>query len=380
MVRFPGYSRLFLFTFVVLSVGGLLSFRLSFHRFVEHRSDAGVYSRETALIGSPQSLRPLVQFFARRVSPRDRRLVGYFSLATEPNVEGAEKLETPRLGTVEDIGDALIHQPIQEVVVVLPGAGAPWLARVLHACDYFRIPVHVVPEPLLAAGLNDLHFLTGPIGALPAVTLMPEEENESAAAYRWKRLTDVIVSAVALITLAPLFAAIAIAIKLTTPSLPVFYPWNVVGYRGRRFTGYKFTTMIADADERKESLMAQNEMSGPVFKIANDPRITPLGKFLRKFSLNELPQFWSVLIGDMSLVGPRPAGPHELVRYELWHKRKLSVQPGITCYWQIRGRNKISNFDDWVRMDLEYIQKRSPRTDWQILLRTAWVVVRGSGS
>ena len=140
------------------------------------------------------------------------------------------------------------------------------------------------------------------------------------------------------------------------------------------------TTMIANADAEREKLADLNEMIGPVFKIANDPRVTQLGKFLRKYSLNELPQLWSVLKGDMSLVGPRPAGPHELQRYELWHKRKLSAKPGITCFWQVRGRNSISNFDDWVRLDLEYIQTRSFWVDCKILARTAWVVVRGTGS
>ena len=121
-------------------------------------------------------------------------------------------------------------------------------------------------------------------------------------------------------------------------------------------------------------------MNGPVFKIKNDPRMTPIGRFLRKYSLNELPQFWSVLVGDMSLVGPRPALPSELERYELWHKRKLSVRPGITCFWQVRGRNAITSFDDWVKMDLEYIQKRSMRTDIFILIQTVKVVLRGTGS
>jgi len=138
--------------------------------------------------------------------------------------------------------------------------------------------------------------------------------------------------------------------------------------------------MVADADEQKTALMTQNEMTGPVFKIKNDPRVTPLGRFLRKFSLNELPQLWSVLKGEMSLVGPRPAGPHELARYELWQKRKLSIQPGITCLWQVRGRNKISNFDNWVKMDLEYIDNWSLWLDLRILLRTVWVVLRGTGS
>src|SRR5712672_2411105 len=118
-------------------------------------------------------------------------------------------------------------------------------------------------------------------------------------------------------------------------------------------------------------------MQGPVFKIRDDPRVTPLGRVLRKYSLNELPQLWSVLRGDMSLVGPRPAGPHELKQYAQWHKRKLSVRPGITCLWQVRGRNLISNFDDWVKMDLEYIQTRSMRTDIAILMQTVSVVVRG---
>lgn len=195
-----------------------------------------------------------------------------------------------------------------------------------------------------------------------------------------KRLLDVVVAAILLILLAPVFLLTAIAIKLTTPKLRVFYPWHVVGENGIEFVGYKFTTMVADADNRKDQLSELNEMSGPVFKIKRDPRITPLGKFLRKYSLNELPQIWSVLKGDMSLVGPRPAFRHELARYELWHKRRLSIKPGITCLWQIHGRNKISNFDEWVRMDLEYIAKWSLWLDFKILFRTAWVVVRGSGS
>jgi lipopolysaccharide/colanic/teichoic acid biosynthesis glycosyltransferase len=137
--------------------------------------------------------------------------------------------------------------------------------------------------------------------------------------------------------------------------------------------------MAVDADERKSELMAQNQMQGPVFKIRDDPRVTPLGRYLRMFSINELPQLWSVLKGDMSLVGPRPAFPHELERYELWHKRKLTVQPGITCLWQVRGRNRISRFDDWVRMDLEYIDNWSLWLDFKILVRTAVTVIRGSG-
>ena len=194
-----------------------------------------------------------------------------------------------------------------------------------------------------------------------------------------KRLFDLAVAGLLLLLLAPVFGVIALAIKLSTPHLSVFYPWRVVGKNGVEFTGYKFTTMDADLDPRTTQQFAENEMSGPVFKLKTDPRVTPLGRFLRKYSLNELPQLWSVLKGDMSLVGPRPAFRHELERYEFWHKRKLSIRPGITCLWQVRGRNTISSFDDWVRMDLEYIDHWSLWLDLKILWWTAWAVIRGTG-
>ena len=136
---------------------------------------------------------------------------------------------------------------------------------------------------------------------------------------------------------------------------------------------------MPNADSRKAELLKYNEMTGPVFKMKNDPRVTPVGHILRKYSLDELPQLWSVLKGDMSLVGPRPAGPHELARYEFWQKRKLSICPGMTCLWQIRGRNAINNFDEWVKMDLEYIDKWSLWLDFKILVGTAWAVIAGTG-
>jgi len=306
--------------------------------------------------------------------------VGYFSLngAIGP-VALEDGSELPRLGDVTDLNEVLIQKAIQRVVMVLPPSGARWLEAAVGACDYLRITVHIVPEALLTSDLGDLSLVPNLLsGSVPALTLAPRESRDEWLVV--KRVLDVCVSAALLILLAPIFVAIAVAIKLTTPHLPVFYPWRVVGYRGRRFTGYKFTTMVAGADAEREKLASLNEMTGPVFKIAQDPRVTPLGRLLRKFSLNELPQLWSVLKGDMSLVGPRPAGPHELQRYELWHKRKLSAKPGITCFWQVRGRNRITNFDDWVRLDLEYIRTRSLWVDCKILARTAWVVVRGTGS
>ena len=236
-----------------------------------------------------------------------------------------------------------------------------------------------MPEALLVNTLRDLKmvFRSEPL-RLPEIVLEPPHYQSEALFL--KRLIDIVGSALLLAVLSPLLLLVAIAIKLTTPRLPVFYPWRVIGLNGHPFTGYKFTTMVADAEHRLDELAARNEMLGPVFKLKADPRITPLGQWLRKYSINELPQLWSVLKGDMSLVGPRPAFRHELDRYVLWQKRKLCVKPGITCLWQISGRNQINDFDEWVRLDLEYIDRWSVSLDCRILVWTVWAVVNGSGS
>jgi exopolysaccharide biosynthesis polyprenyl glycosylphosphotransferase len=194
----------------------------------------------------------------------------------------------------------------------------------------------------------------------------------------FKRCIDVAGSLFGLTLLSPLFLVIAAAIKLTSPG-PVFYRWKVVGLHKRSIVSYKFRTMVQNADELKKSLMAQNEMDGCVFKMKDDPRVTRLGKFLRKYSLDELPQLWSVLKGDLSLVGPRPPLQSETAGFEDWHWRKLSVKPGLTCLWQINGRNAINNFDHWVKLDLQYIDNWSLWLDVKILLKTIPAVLRGSG-
>lgn len=193
-----------------------------------------------------------------------------------------------------------------------------------------------------------------------------------------KRAMDVIISAVMLIVLSPLLAAVAVAVKATSPG-PALYGLDWVGQGGRRFRGYKFRTMVVGADRQEAALQAQNEMNGPAFKMENDPRITPLGGFLRRYSLDELPQLWSVLKGDLSLVGPRPPRAHEYARFTPFQMGKMAVKPGITCLWQVEGRHRISDFDDWVRLDVRYIETWSLWLDVKILFRTAGVVLRGTG-
>lgn len=194
-----------------------------------------------------------------------------------------------------------------------------------------------------------------------------------------KRALDIVVSAPLLVVLSPLLAAIAMAVKLGDGG-PVLYRWRVVGRGGRPFTSYKFRSMVVNADELKPALEAANEMSGPVFKMRVDPRITRVGRVLRRFSLDELPQLWSVLRDDLSLVGPRPPLQTEYARFTDRQRAKLAVKPGITCLWQVSGRNEITDFDEWLRLDLEYIERWSLRLDLAILLRTIPAVLSGRGA
>ena len=193
-----------------------------------------------------------------------------------------------------------------------------------------------------------------------------------------KRSFDVVVSALLLLLLLPFLLILALAVKLTSRG-PVFYRWQVVGKEGHAFTGYKFRSMCLNADELKKQLEHFNEMQGPVFKITNDPRVTKLGSWMRRYSLDELPQLYSVLKGDMSLVGPRPPLVSEYLCFTEFQKQKLAVKPGITCLWQVSGRNEVKDFDEWVRLDLEYIHRWSPKLDLWILWKTAGEVLGGSG-
>jgi exopolysaccharide biosynthesis polyprenyl glycosylphosphotransferase len=378
-LRNPQWSRVFIFVFTAVSIASLGAYRSALRWYKLRRIASGIYARHVALAGSPRAVAWIADYLRRTTTRSEYQLAGAVQVGPPGGVSVLAD-DLPALGDVDSFADILVHRPIHEVIAIQGAEGGDWLKTLVKTCDYFRVTLRIVPEALLFGNLKDLQFFyhADPL-KLPEVVLRPRDDVASDALFA-KRLIDIIISGTLLVVLAPLFAVIAIAIKLTTPNLPIFYRWQVVGFKGRRFTGYKFSTMVADADSQRETLLQRNEMQGPVFKIKEDPRVTPLGRYLRKFSLNELPQLWSVLKGDMSLVGPRPAFLHELARYELWHKRKLCVRPGITCLWQVSGRNRISHFDDWVRMDLEYIDNWSLWLDAKILMRTVWAVLSGSGS
>jgi len=193
-----------------------------------------------------------------------------------------------------------------------------------------------------------------------------------------KRLLDIIGALVALIVFAPLFPIVALAIVLTSRG-SVFYRSIRLGRGGRPFVFFKLRSMVDGAHESRKYMLHLNEVDGPIFKISNDPRITRVGRFLRRSSIDEMPQFWNVLKGDMSLVGPRPPIPEEVEKYEPWQRRRLDVKPGITCLWQISGRSKLG-FDEWMRLDIQYIRHRSFLLDVKILLRTLPAVLSRDGA
>jgi exopolysaccharide biosynthesis polyprenyl glycosylphosphotransferase len=193
-----------------------------------------------------------------------------------------------------------------------------------------------------------------------------------------KRAIDIIGASGALLMLAPLLVGVAIAIKLTSPG-PVFFRQKRVGHMGELFEMLKFRSMRQDADRLKQQLMEQNEATGPAFKMKNDPRITPIGRFIRKYSIDELPQLWHVLMGTMSLVGPRPVVPEEAADYQEWHRKRFEVKPGLTCIWQVQGRSDVT-FDEWMRMDVEYVETRSLMLDLTLLVKTVPAVLTGRGA
>lgn len=194
-----------------------------------------------------------------------------------------------------------------------------------------------------------------------------------------KRAFDIVFSVVALIVFLPFLFIVALVIFLDDPHASPLFAQKRVGKGGRQFTFLKFRSMVSNAEALKTSLMAQNEADGPVFKIKDDPRITRVGRFLRKTSIDELPQLWNILKGDMSFIGPRPPLPNEVAQYTEHQLHRLDVKGGLTCYWQCMGRSELS-FDEWVYLDLKYIMERGLRTDIKILFKTVGSVVKGKGA
>jgi exopolysaccharide biosynthesis polyprenyl glycosylphosphotransferase len=272
-----------------------------------------------------------------------------------------------------DLPRLLREETVDEVLVACPRRMLDSLDSVVHECSLIGIPVTLLTD-LFGRELPPPRV--GSFDRRGTLSFAPVHHDEFAIAL--KRGVDIIGASIGLVGSAPILAIAAAAIKLTSPG-PILFFQVRCGINGRRFMMPKLRTMCADAEAIQAQLAHLNEMDGPVFKIRDDPRVTRVGQFLRKWSIDELPQFWSVLKGDMSLVGPRPPIPSEVVQYQGSERRRLSMRPGLTCLWQVSGRNDI-HFDEWMRLDLEYIDTWSMSQDLRILARTVPQVLFARGS
>jgi exopolysaccharide biosynthesis polyprenyl glycosylphosphotransferase len=266
----------------------------------------------------------------------------------------------------------LRRQVIDEVIFAVAKEDLEKLEEAFLLCEQEGVKTRVLlsffPQVISKVYLERL-------GTKPLLTFSATPEDE---ALLLKRAFDFSMALIALVVLSPLLLILAVLVKLTSRG-PVLFSQTRCGLGGRRFTLYKFRSMRADADLLREELEALNEVDGPVFKIRNDPRCTPVGRVMRKFSLDELPQLVNSLKGDMSFVGPRPPLPEEVEKYERWQRRRLRMHPGLTCLWALEGRSKLS-FRRWMELDLEYIDHWSMTLDWKIILKTVPIVLLGRGA
>jgi len=374
--RLEYISRLLLGFYAAIDLVLMVLLRLVTRRLSEplRRTFGGF--RHFLLVGSaPQALE-----IARTLEANERRglrLLGFARVQAggelEAQVKGSGFRRSYPVYDLSQLPELLRRHVIDEVVFAVSKDELEKLEETFLRCEEegvkTRLLLSFFPHVLSKIYLERLRDM-------PLLTFSTTPENEDLLLL--KRLGDFVMALVLLIALSPLLLVLALLIKLTSKG-PVFYRQARCGLGGRKFTLYKFRSMQPDADLRREELEALNELDGPVFKIRSDPRCTPVGRFMRKFSLDELPQLVNILKGEMSFVGPRPPLPEEVEKYEPWQRRRLRMPPGLTCLWALEGRSQLS-FRRWMELDLQYIDNWSFALDWKILLKTIPVVLLGRGA
>ncbi|MBU0691068.1 sugar transferase [bacterium] len=371
VIRFDMPPRSTIALFVLLNIFLLCVNRVFIRNLKEFLRREGGYTKKALIIGAGDKAK---RFLEQASEHGDWAfdVVGFIDF--DKARIGKKILGSEIIGTPDDLLDILHRFPVQEVVFAVSTSKISDCTDMLALCEQEGVRAVILSDffsSLVAHVQTEIQY------DQPVLIYSSVRHKEWQLLV--KRLFDLLFSGIMLLLLTPLLIVIAILIKLHDGG-PVFYRWKVVGQNKENFTGYKFRTMVVDADKKKEELMAMNEMAGVAFKMKHDPRITPVGRLLRKFSLDELPQLWSVFKGDMSIVGPRPPLESELPKFDSWHRRKLSVKPGLTCLWQISGRSTITDFDEWIRLDLAYIDNWTLWLDFKILAKTIPAVLLGRGA
>ncbi|MEZ5400665.1 MAG: sugar transferase [Bryobacteraceae bacterium] len=359
-------SRVFIGLLGVYSWILLCLFRLNAGMLVGWiRSRFGV-EQHVLLVGTGHRARALANLLEQS-APYGIRLVGLLAPGPEP----PPALDYP-VYSLDRLPDLLENHVVDEVIFAVESTKLRELEDVLLLCDEDGVRTRVAVD--FFPHVNSEVYLER-LSRVPLLTFAaaPHDEIRLLA----KRTTDVVLAAAALVLVSPAMILIAAAIRLTSPGPAVFRQIRC-GLNGRRFTFYKFRSMVANAEQMKESIRHLNAKS-VAFKVPNDPRLTGIGRYLRRFSIDEWPQLWNVLKGDMSLVGPRPAVPEEVEMYKRWHRRRLRMRPGLTCLWALEGRDHL-DFESWMRKDMEYIDNWSLGLDWKIMLRTIPRVLSGKGA
>jgi exopolysaccharide biosynthesis polyprenyl glycosylphosphotransferase len=364
-------NRSMLAIFATVSGVGLWVERGLVQAWLRHGGDGDRGSRMALVVGTEERVARVVA--ALQQYPEAGWIVrGRLSLDTS---EGdRDRGGIPLLGALADLEEILHREHVvDEVFFAVPPARLDEIADALEICESLGVDTRVLVDIYRPA---QAHPFVEELFALPFYGFSPTLTRQSVLAI--KRVLDVAGASMLLAILSPLLLGIGILVKLTSPG-PMIFRQERAGFHGRRFWMYKFRTMIAGADRLRPQMEHLNEMSGPVFKVTDDPRLTAAGRILRKMSLDELPQLFNVLVGDMSLVGPRPLPVYEARRIKGEQRRRLAMRPGITGLWQVSGRNAV-DFEEWMRMDLYYVDRWSLALDLKILLRTIPVVLRAEGA
>jgi exopolysaccharide biosynthesis polyprenyl glycosylphosphotransferase len=363
-------SRTVLLLFISFDFLLLVSFRKLISQLLSYLRKRGYNSKNVLIIGSGSLAKDFIQEVKK--NPEWGFCISGL-LDWEDGLKGKKIFDFPVVGNLEDLPRILKNDHVDYVVFAVCKGFLNLIENSLLLCEEMGVPTCVL------ADFFPLRFSKKRMGEFqskPAIVF--STAPDSGTSLLLKSLSDRLFTLVGVILLSPLMLSLSLLIKLTSKG-PIFFKQERCGLNGRKFTMFKFRTMVENADQMKDLLFEKNEMDGPVFKMADDPRLTKMGKFLRKFSLDELPQLFNILRGDMSLVGPRPPLAREVSQYDLWQRRKLSMKPGLTCLWQVNGRNNI-NFERWMKMDLEYIDNWSLWLDTKILFKTIPAVILGTGA